>query len=165
MRRVMVRRFSRVGQKFAVVDVEDFGGDAEAAIDLLHFLPAAQGERSSRHLPVADIAIGGGDEFDVMSRLSPHHGDSRAAVFGVVGVCSEYDNAQFAVVRRARGRRRLRLCHGHSGPRQGNELPEHEPQTAGREQCESRELHRRSSCQQQSTPMCCACRDRSQMPA
>ena len=60
-----------MGKNFAVVDVEDLGGSAEPAIDLEHFVLAPYGKRTAGALPVADIAVGGGDELDVVTGLRP----------------------------------------------------------------------------------------------
>ena len=55
------------GHDLTVVNVEDFVGNAESLGDGLHFLQATHGQRTAGHLPVADIAVGGGNQLHVMA--------------------------------------------------------------------------------------------------
>jgi hypothetical protein len=58
---------------------------------------AALGEFAAGIAPVADVAIGDGAEFDVVAEFGPFDGGAAGFVFGVVGVGSENDDAEFAV--------------------------------------------------------------------
>jgi hypothetical protein len=93
------------GHDLAVVDIEHFVGDAEPPRNLLHFFQSALRQRPARGLPVSDIAIGGGDQLDVMSGLGPFHRDAGAAIFGVIGMRAENNDPQFAVAALRRGGR------------------------------------------------------------
>jgi hypothetical protein len=59
--------------------------------------PAALGEFAAGVAPVADVAIGDGAEFDVVAEFGPFDGGAAGFVFGIVGVGSENDDAEFAV--------------------------------------------------------------------
>lgn len=85
------------GEEFAVVNVEDLGGDPPFGSAGFGFGVAALGEFAAGIAPVADVAIGDGAEFDVVAEFGPLDGGATGFVFSVVGVSSEYDNAEFAV--------------------------------------------------------------------
>jgi hypothetical protein len=59
------------GQQFAVVNVQHFGGDAQDAGTAFHLRLAPAGEGPSGVAPVADVAVGHGNELDVMSLGRP----------------------------------------------------------------------------------------------
>ena len=80
-----------------IVDRQHFRLDAQDLVRRLHFRQPALGERFPIHLPVPDIAIGDGDEFDVIPQLGPLDRGATGAQLGVVGVCAEDDDAGFAV--------------------------------------------------------------------
>jgi len=85
---------------------------------------------------VTDIAVGGGDQLDVMSQTGPLHGDAAGAVFGIVGVCAEDDNAELSVSGRlslgGRGRGRRSGCMVEAVDEQAGS----EPQGGSRSQCQ-----------------------------
>jgi hypothetical protein len=47
---------------------------------------------------VADVAIGDGDEFHMMSQACPLDGGACGFVFGIIRMCAENDDAEPAVV-------------------------------------------------------------------
>ena len=83
------------GEQFAVVDVEHLGSDTPFGGAGFGFGVAALGEFAAGVAPVADVAIGDGAEFDVVAELGPFDGGATGFVFGVVGVGSEDDDAEF----------------------------------------------------------------------
>ena len=85
------------GEQFAIVDVEHLGSDSPFGSAGFGFGVAALGELSSRIAPMTDVAIGDGAEFDVVAEFGPLDGGAAGFVFSVVGVGSEYDDAEFAV--------------------------------------------------------------------
>ena len=58
------------GQNLAVMDIDDLGCDAQPAAYLDDFFLAALRQRAAGSLPVPDIAVGGGNELDVMPILA-----------------------------------------------------------------------------------------------
>ena len=85
------------GKELAVVDVEHLGSDTPFGGAGFGFGVAALGEFAAGVAPVADVAIGDGAEFDVVAEFGPFDGGAAGFVFGVVGVGSENDDAEFAV--------------------------------------------------------------------
>ena len=77
---------------------EDFDGGAEDLGGLLDFFFAAEGEGAAGFAPVADVAVGDGDEFDVMALGGPESADAAGLELAIVGVGAEADDAEFAVV-------------------------------------------------------------------
>ena len=95
------------GEEFAIVNVEDFGFDAEDFSGLFDFSQAAFGEGSAGFAPVADVAVGDGNEFYFMAFGSPHGGGTADLDFAVVRVSAEGDDAErfggFGGVRQMKG--------------------------------------------------------------
>lgn len=88
------------GQQLAVVDVEDLGGDAQDLVGLLGLGFAAVGQGSPGLPPVADVAVGNGDQLHVMSFGGPEGGDAADLDFAIIRVGAKDDDAEFAVIRR-----------------------------------------------------------------
>ncbi len=86
------------GGDFAVVDIEDLGGGAEDFGAGFDFASASEGEWSAGLAPVSDVAVGGGDEFDVVSLGGVEGADAADLQFAVIGVRAEAEDAEFAVV-------------------------------------------------------------------
>jgi hypothetical protein len=86
------------GHELAVVIVEDFDACAEEGGGLLHFVFAAEGKWAAGFAPVADVAVGDGDEFDMVALGGPESADAAGLELAVVGVGAEADDAEFAVV-------------------------------------------------------------------
>ena len=99
-------------QQFAVVNVEHATGGAEDFGCRFHFGLAALGQRRAGHAVVPKIAVGGRDEFDVMSQRCPSRRRAAGVHFRVIGMGPEDDDSQLAV-RGTLGRDRRR---GFSGP-------------------------------------------------
>lgn len=85
------------GQKFAVVKVQHFAGDAPFLSAGFDFGDAALGQFTPSVAPVADVAIGHGAEFDVMALFGPFDGGAAGFVFGIIRVRTEDDDAKFAI--------------------------------------------------------------------
>ena len=83
--------------QLAVVIVEDDALDAEHLVGLLDFGLAADGERAARLAPVADVAVGHGDEEHVMPELGPARGRAAGLNLAVVGMRAERDDAELAI--------------------------------------------------------------------
>jgi hypothetical protein len=64
---------------------------------------AAEGQGSAGLEPVADVAVGDGDQLHVVSFGGPHRGDAADLDLAIIRVGAEADDAQLAVIR---GRRR-----------------------------------------------------------
>ena len=99
MSRVIVWRFSSVGtsspswmSSTSLVDAEHLGRGRRLR-------RAPLGERAAGHLPVADVAVGHGDELHVMAQLRPLGRRAAGFVFGIVGMGAEDDDPQLAVLR------------------------------------------------------------------
>ena len=84
--------------QFAVVDVEHLRGDLEDACRFLDFVLAALGERAAGHLPVPDVAVGDGDELDVMPELRPLRRGAAGLQLAIIRMGAEADDAQLAVL-------------------------------------------------------------------
>ena len=54
-------------------------------------------QRSARHPPVTDIAVGDGNEFDVMPEFGPLRRGASVFVLGIIGMSAEADDPQFSV--------------------------------------------------------------------
>jgi len=78
--------------------VEHLGFDAEDLGGFLDLRPAAQGERSARGTPMADVTVSDRDEFDFVSVRSPFSGDARGLEFGIIRMRAEADDAELAVL-------------------------------------------------------------------
>jgi len=76
------------------VDVEDFAFDAELLRALRRFGRAPLCQGAAGHFPVADVTIGDGAEFHLVTRLGPEGGRTAGFVLGVIGVGAEDDNAE-----------------------------------------------------------------------
>ena len=59
---------------------------------------AAEGEGAAGFAPVADVAVGDRDIFDVMALGGPESADAAGRELAVVGVSAEADDAEFAVI-------------------------------------------------------------------
>jgi hypothetical protein len=80
--------------QFAVVDVEHLGGDTEKARGLHYLRQPAFGQRTARLAPMADVAIGDGDEFHLVSFGGPHRRGAAGLDFTVVRMGAEADDTQ-----------------------------------------------------------------------
>ena len=95
--------------ELAVVDVEHLRGDAEDLRRLLHLRRAAARERTAGLPPVPDVAVGDGDELDVMPERRPLRGRPADPQLGVVRMRAERDDPELAVLR-ARGQDASEKC-------------------------------------------------------
>ncbi len=114
-------------QQLAVVNVQDFRGDAQEACGGLDLGLAAARQGAAGVAPVADVAVGHGDELDVVPLRPPQDGDAAGLQFAIVRMGPETEDAQLAVVRRrcrSSSRFRFRLRLGARGP--GPEQPQHD---------------------------------------
>ena len=96
--RVICWRFSSVGISSPSWMSSTCGGDAQHlvahAADLRR---AALGERAAGLLPVADVAVGDGDELHVMPEPRPLRRGAAGLELRIVGMSAEDDDAQLAV--------------------------------------------------------------------
>ena len=90
------------GQQFAVVDVQHFDFDPENARGFLDFLLATDGQGPAGFAPMADVAIGDGNEFHFVSLGGPERGRAAGLKFAIVRMSPEGDDAEFAVGVRSR---------------------------------------------------------------
>ena len=88
--------------QLAVVDVEHLRGDPEDFRRLLHFRGAAARERPAGIPPVPDVAVGDGDELDVMPERRPLRGRPADPELGVIRMRAEGDDPELAVLRARR---------------------------------------------------------------
>ena len=94
-------------QQFAVVNVEHFHGRAEKARGLFNLPLAPQRQRPAGLAPMADVAVGHGNKFDVMALARPQRADPAGLQFAIVRMRAETDDAQLAVIGRHPARRRF----------------------------------------------------------
>jgi hypothetical protein len=80
--------------QFPVVDIQYLIFKSEASGDLAGFCGASLSQWSAGHVPVTDVAIGDGHHFDFVSGGGPECGSAATFVFGIIGVCSEADDAE-----------------------------------------------------------------------
>ena len=85
------------GLEFAVVVVEHHSLDTEDAVGRVDLGFAAEGEGAAGFAPMADVAVGDGDEEDVVAERGPARGGAADLEFAVIGVGAEGDDAEFAV--------------------------------------------------------------------
>src|SRR5262249_4145913 len=83
--------------QLAVMVVEHLVDHAQSPRNLCYLLLATQRKRSTRGLPVTDVAIGSSHQFDVMSLFRPLHCHTRSAILRIVRMRAEDDDAQFTV--------------------------------------------------------------------
>ena len=93
LRATFLRRLE-VGHEFAVVNVDHVSGDAENPCALLWLLvaPLRKGTASLRE--VADVAVGHGNELDLVPVGGPQRGHARRLELGIVRVRAERDDVQ-----------------------------------------------------------------------
>jgi len=72
--------------------------DAENPGGCLDLAGAPLGQLPAGHDGVANVAVGGGDEFHLVPKLGPHGGNPAGLEFAVVGMRAEDHDAQLAVV-------------------------------------------------------------------
>ena len=113
------------GLEFAVVIVEHHTLDTEEAVGRIDFGFAANREGAAGFAPVADVAVGYGDEQHVVASGGPAGGGAADLEFTIIGVRTEGDDAEFAVVR---GR------HGDAGDRGADGGGEEEKQSEERDE-------------------------------
>jgi hypothetical protein len=106
---VIVRRFS-------IVNVEDFGFDSQVLGGLIDFGRAALRQRAAGDLPMADVAVGDRNEFDVMTQGGPFGRHAAGLVLGVVRMRAEANDPQLAI--RAFGQGRAGTTQGQRAQRQ-----------------------------------------------
>ena len=94
------------------MDVEHLGGDTKNFGGLFDLGFAPPRQRSAGVPPVADVAVGDGDEFHFMPALGSHGGGAAGLQLAVVRVRPKTNDAQLAVagggVRAGEGRRKQR---------------------------------------------------------
>jgi hypothetical protein len=91
------------GQQFAVMDIQDLAGDPEDLVGMFGFRFTASGQGASGFAPVADVAVGDGDQFDMVAFGGPHGPDASGLDLAIIGVSAEANDTQFAVIRRRIG--------------------------------------------------------------
>jgi len=97
-----------VGSKFAIMNVENHALDAQNLVSVIDFHFSAQGERSSRLAPMANVTIGHGNKQDVVPFSGPHRTRAAGLKFAIIRVCAKADDAQLTVVGGHRDNLRLR---------------------------------------------------------
>src|SRR6267154_1968098 len=86
------------------MDIEHFACHPENLIGFLGLCLSAFGERAARFPPMANVAVGHGDQFYVMSFCRPHSGNATRLNLAVVWMRPEANNPKFTVIgRRRRG--------------------------------------------------------------
>ena len=83
--------------EFAIVDVEHLGMVSKNLGALPDFRRAALSKAPARDVPMADVAVGAGNELNMVTQCGPLGTCSTSTEFAVVGVCPKNDDAQFAV--------------------------------------------------------------------
>jgi len=94
--------------QFAIVNVEHLSLCADEGIRFFHFGEPPLRQRSTRRLPVADVAIGHRHELHVMAEFYPLRRRAARSVLCIIRMCAEDDDAQLAIValRSGDGRKR-----------------------------------------------------------
>ena len=85
------------------MDIQNFASDPQDLIRALSLGLAPTSQRSARLAPMADVAVGHGHQFDMVSLGRPHRRDAADLDFAVVGMSAKADDPQLAVRRRFRG--------------------------------------------------------------
>src|SRR5262249_54842763 len=119
-------------EKFAIMNVKDFGGNAEDFGGFLHFAGAALGKGATCVAPMTDITVGDRNEFDFVPFGSPHRCHPASLDLAVVRVGPEADNPDLTVgglFRRFWGRERFGGSRGERRERGGQETEWKEEET------------------------------------
>ena len=96
------------GQQLAVVVIQHFVSDAQAAPGFLRFGAAALGQFAASHALVAGVAIGDGNKFHGGAQCAEPCRSARGADVAIVGMRAKSDDAQGASAgpsKRGRGRK------------------------------------------------------------
>ena len=75
------------------MDIKNLRYDSQPLGHFGRFSRSAFRERPACHAPVANIAVGDGDKFDVMTLFRPECSGASSFVFGVIGMSTEADDS------------------------------------------------------------------------
>ena len=104
--------------QLAVVDVEHRALDAEDLPALGHFRLPPLRQRAAGLFEMADIAVGHGDELDLVPGRRPHRRHAARLELGVVGMRAEGDYAEWSLSRLVGLNGRMRDGDSHQEARQ-----------------------------------------------